>query len=62
MFKILDKVPLRKQSIDEKEHGRMITKEEFEALPLEDQFKTAFSALEEDNWKDLLSKNNFDLS
>lgn len=55
------RAPFRGQSIDEAEAGKALTKEQYEALSLEEAFAASFPLLQEDNWKNMLTKNDLEL-
>lgn len=56
------RVPFIKVSMDEEEHGKYLSKDEFEALSLEEQFQSAFHILNDKNWKEFLAKNDLDFT
>jgi hypothetical protein len=53
--------PFKKPTIAENDEAEL-NREEFEKMDLNEQFSAVFSALNEDNWKDLLSKEDFDVA
>ena len=54
--------PFKTSSIDENEEETLLTKDAFMRLTLQDQFKAAFSSLTEDNWQEILKKDEFNTS